>query len=77
MPNASGQITNHDVRRMRELHSQGMSQRRIAEALGINRTTVEYYTNRHEMYGRAHRYAVFVESASRHGVPLLVSPTPF
>lgn len=77
MPNARGEITNHDVRWMRELHSQNVSQRRIAQMLGINQSTVERYTGRHEMYGRAHRYAAFVEKAARLGAPLLVPPSPF
>ena len=45
-----------DVRRMRELHSQNVSQRRIAEMLGVNQSTVEHYTGRHEMYGRCLLY---------------------
>lgn len=64
MPNARGEITNHDVRRMRELHSQSVSQRKIAEIVGVNLSTVERYTGRHEMYGRAARYAAFVERAA-------------
>lgn len=77
MPNARGQITNHDVRQMRELYSQDVPLRRIAELTGFNCSTVEKYVCEPEMYGRAHRYAAFVERAARFGAPLLVPPSPF
>lgn len=76
MPNAFGQITTIDVRKIRDLHSQDVPQRQIAELVGVSDFTVRRYVGRNEMYGRAQRYAAFVERAASF-VPLLVSPSPF
>jgi len=77
MISAPRQLMTSDVRRMRELYSQNVPVRVIAEMTGFNRRTVEKYVCALEMYGRAHRYAAFVERASRLGFPMLVPPSPF
>jgi uncharacterized protein YpbB len=77
MIGAPRQLMTSDVRRMRELYSQNVPVRRIAELTGFNRRTVEKYVCEPEMYGRAHRYADFVERAARWGFPMLVPPSPF
>ena len=92
MPNAAGAITTHDIRRMRELRDLDFTNTQIARVMGCNRHAVyrhiglskrsEMLTDqqrllRSRLKGRAHRYAIFVESAGRHGLPLLVPPSPF
>ncbi len=77
MSEAPRQLMMSDVRRMRELYSQDVPVRRIAVLTGFNRRAVEKYVCEPEMYGRAHRYAAFVEKAARFGAPLLVPPTAF
>lgn len=77
MTSASRPMMMSDVRRMRELYSQDVPVRRIAVLTGFNRRTVEKYVCEPEMYGRAHRYAAFVERAARFGAPLLVPQSPF
>lgn len=92
MPKASGQITVSDVRRMQQLREQDFTNTQIARLTGCGRHAVYRYLGPSKrpdtltdeqrlrcarLKGRAHRYSAFVESAGRHGLPLLVSPTPF
>jgi hypothetical protein len=92
MPNASGQITTYDVRRMRELRAAGYEFGEIAAELRLNRSTVSRYAGdverdrsglasvrvaRARLEARALRYTAFVERAACIGIPLLVSPSPF
>jgi hypothetical protein len=84
-------LTNHDVRRMREMRAAGQQLGAIAEAFGVYRSTVVKYagdvepdrsvlasvqTARSRLQTRALRYTAFVERAAAY-VPLLVSPSPF
>jgi DNA-binding NarL/FixJ family response regulator len=79
MPNARGEITNRDVRIMRELRAAGNKMDVIAEAMGLSRTTVRRYVRdvlpdrsvlacaqiaRGRLETKALRYSTFVERAS-------------
>jgi hypothetical protein len=91
MPNARGEITTADIRRMRKLRAAGFEYIEIAAELGFCRATVTKYAGdvepdrsvlasvqvaRARMEARALRYTAFVERAAPY-VPLLVSPSPF
>lgn len=79
MPNSRGEITNHDVRTMRELRAAGNKMDVIAEAMGLSRTTVGRYVRdvqpdrsvlassqiaRGRLETKALRYSTFVERAA-------------